>query len=231
MQLSRRGLFASGVGAVGVAALSSFEPLGAAGTGTPPSGPYIWALDTSELLVPHATWTPVTYNLLACNTTGARLEPDLATWIFPTASAAGIWGIIFEIAWDNATGPSGEPIHPRTHRKLARILQQDVGASPVDGIAYSIASTEVTYHADLAQLDGRAVLADGAKGYQQQQVAVQSGVGRTGPDQRMWVEVYQDSGEPLMCRFDGTDTPQTATRPRIVGIQAPSLMIAKFLDI
>lgn len=97
----------------------------------------------------------------------------------------------------------------------------------MDQPAYIGAASDLTYHADLAARGDQTVLSDGSKGYQQQQVTVQAGIPLTGPVTRIWVEVYQDSGMPLACRWDGTNAPKTATRPPVIGLLAPSLMIGK----
>jgi hypothetical protein len=62
-------------------------------------------------------------------------------------------------------------------------------------------------------------------------VYIQAGMAPALPDQRFWIEVYQDSGQPLQCRYDGTVAPATQTRPQMVGLQAPSFMAAKLCDI
>jgi hypothetical protein len=127
-------------------------------------------------------------------------------------------------------GPDGSAIAPPTHRKLARTPQQGLHGSWWDRAAYTAASQELVYHADLALRGSQRRLADGSLGYQQQQVYIQLGWAPTSPDQRVWIEVYQDSGMPLVCRFDGTMAPETADRPPMLGLQAPSLMIAKLCE-
>ncbi len=225
MDITRRSLLAGGVAVTALACSKQSS----AKTETP-HGEYVWALKTKDIVVRHATWTPITYDKIVLNTTNARLDTDQATWIFPTVNAQGMWAILLDISWDNAKSPEGHPIRPKTHRKLARIPQQSVATNQLDEPAYPVASTDLTYHADLAELDDQDLLADGSKGFQQQQVYVQTGVQRTGADQRVWVEVYQNSGQPLAIRFDGSHAPRTADRPPIVGLQAPSLMMAKVCD-
>jgi hypothetical protein len=231
--VSRRAMLAGGLGFAGAAALAA---CGSSKAEAPPvaakqaHGLYAWAVNTKGLVVPHATWTKMTYDQTLLNTTSAHLDSDGATWIFPTATASGIWGVLLNVAWDNAVSPKGERIAPKTHRKLARFLQQNVGTPQIGQEAITGASGDLTYHADLAQLGDQGHLSDGSKGYQQQQVNIQLGVQRSGPAQRTWFEVYQDSGQSLVCRFDGSRVPQTGDRPRLSGLQAPSLMIAKMCD-
>jgi hypothetical protein len=193
-------------------------------------GEYIWAINPAGVVVPSSTWTKIPWPKVLLNTTKVHLDEDGATWIFPVASTAGIHAILCNIAWDNARSPAGDPITPRTHRKLARIPQQNTGHPQNDQPVNLGSSTDLTYHADLALLDDQGSLSDGSKGYQQQQVYIQTGISPHLPDQRTWVEVYQNSGQPLVCRWDGSAAPKTATRPPIVGIQAPSLMVAKLCD-
>ena len=197
---------------------------------SPRPGEYIWAVNPSGVTVPSDTWTKIPWPKLLLNTSKAHLESDHATWVFPVARAAGIYAILCNLAWDNARSPSGEPIAPPTHRKLARIPQQNVGHPQIDQPVNLGSCTDLLYHADLALRGDQEMLSDGSKGYQQQQVYIQTGIARDVPDQRTWVEVYQNSGQPLVCRFDGSSAPKTATHPAIVGLQAPSLMVAKLCD-
>ena len=205
------------------------DPAGGTG-GASQRGEYIWAINPHGVVVPSNTWTKIPWPKVLLNTTKVHLDEDGATWIFPVASTAGIHAILCNIAWDNARSPNGDPITPRTHRKLARIPQQNTGQPQIDQPVNLGAATDLTYHADLALLDDQGSLSDGSKGYQQQQVYIQTGISPKLPDQRTWVEVYQNSGQPLVCRWDGSSSPRTATRPPIVGIQAPSLMVAKLCD-
>ena len=99
----------------------------------------------------------------------------------------GDTAILCNIAWDNARSPAGEPIAPRTHRKLARIPQQNTGDPQLDQPVNLGSATDLTYHADLALLDDQGSLSDGSKGYQQQQVYIQTGISPHLPDQRTWL--------------------------------------------
>ena len=101
------------------------------------------------------------------------------------------------------------------------------GTPQIDQATYIGAASDLTYNADLAALGDQMVLSDGSKGYQQQQVTVQAAVPLNATVARIWVEAYQDSGLPLACRWDGASTPKTATRPPVVGLLAPSIMIGK----
>jgi hypothetical protein len=193
-------------------------------------GDYIWAVNPDGVLVPSDTWTKIPWPKTLLNTMNVHLDREKAIWTFPVPSMSGIFAILCNVAWDNAYSPTGEPIRPPTHRKFARIPQQDVGRPQNEQPVNLGASTELLYHADLAARRGQDVLADGSKAFQQQQVYIQTGVASDGKDQRTWVEVYQDSGQPLMCRWDGSSVQKTATFPPIVGLQAPSLMVAKLCD-
>ena len=225
-RITRRGLFGgalAGGAALSLAQVSHMPRAGAVGP-----GPYIWALNTAGFTVPPNVWTRVPWPQVVINHTPTFVEPsNPANWIFPTATAHGVWAFVANIAWDNARSPSGVPIQPVTHRKQARIPQQS--AIP-NGVAYLGAATEVTYHADLALRGSQAGFSDGTKGYQQQQVYIQAGLPGVGDNQRFWIEVYQDSGQPLQCRFDGSSVPATLTRPATIGFQAPSLMIERLCD-
>jgi hypothetical protein len=200
-----------------------------AGRGGIASGPYLWGLNPNGFAVPSDTWVRVTWPLIPLNTTTVTIDPD-GVIVFPHITAQGIWAIVANIAWDNAFGPNGAPIAPPTHRKLARIPQQDKGTPQVSKPVYAAACTDITYHADLALRGSQDHLSDGTKGYQQQQVYVQTGARVDHPDQRVWIEVYQDSGQTLMVRFDGSWTPGTPTKAPIINYQAPSLMIVKVCD-
>jgi hypothetical protein len=189
-------------------------------------GEYIWALNGDGFTVPSDTWTKVPWPWVVLNTTTATVEADQAGWIFP-AEAGGIYALVCNIAWDNAMSPSHGPIAPPTHRKLARFIQQGLTGSAWNQAAYTAASTDLTYHADLALRGDQGLLADGSKGYQQQQVYIQFGYEPSQGDQRCWIEVYQNSGRPLACRFDGTTAPAASGRPMMIGVQAPSLMVIK----
>jgi hypothetical protein len=196
-----------------------------------PVGTDIWALNNEGFVVPSDGWTKVPWNTIVLNNTPAHLDADDATWIFPIATTAGLWVMLCNVAWDNAKSPDGDSISPATHRKLMRIVQQNAGRPQGDEVAYTGAASEVLYHNDLARLGDQGVLSDGSKGYQQQQVTVQAGFSpEVGTDQRTWVEVYQDSGEPLVCRFDGSSAPKMGDRPRLVGLLAPSIMFGKLCD-
>jgi hypothetical protein len=221
---TRRSVLLAGGAAFGGAAAALIAGSTVANAAT--SGEYAWAANKVGLTVPHATWTKIPWPHMLLNTTAAHVAIDGATWIFPVPAAAGIYSLLCNVAWDNARSPANKAIAPVTHRKLARIVQQEVG---VNQTAFVGACSDLTYHADLAARGDRGTLADGSKGYQQQQVFVQAGIA---PDsaQRTWVEVYQDSGQPLACRFDGSSAAMTATRPRVLGLLAPSLMIAKLCD-
>lgn len=244
---TRRSVLFGGAAIVGGAAasLAGMQAVGAAAAG----GMYIWAVNTAGVVVPSDTWTKIRWPRVVLNstaaepdtvkmpwphvpykTTGIHRDDDGATWIFPVPSTSGIYAMLCNVAWDNARAPSGAPISPPAHRKLARILQQNTGFPQNDQTAYLGASTELTYTPELALRRSQRVLSDGTMGYQQQQVYVQAGIALDIADQRTWVEVYQDSGQPLMCRWDGSTAPKTGTRPPIVGLQAPSLMIAKVCD-
>jgi hypothetical protein len=212
-------------GGGGVAALGSGDS-GSAST----HRQYVWALNPDGLEVPSDTWVKMPWPKIALNTAPIHLDSDRCTWVFPVAKTAGIWAILCNIAWDNARSPTGAAIRPVTHRKLARIPQQNVGSPQIGQPVNLGASTDLTYHADLALLRDQEVLADGSKGYQQQQVYIQTGVAPDLPDQRTWIEVYQNSGQPLMCRWDGSSVSQRADNAAIVGLQAPSLMIGKLCD-
>jgi hypothetical protein len=227
MDLTRRALLAGG--AVAAAAVACGGTSSGA-EATPKTGGWIWALHTRDLVVPHATWVKVPWDRIAINTTGAHLVEG-AVWVFPTATAPGIWGVLLNVAWDNTRSPSGKKIQPKTHRKLARFVQQDVGDPQNDQTMIAGAASESAYLEEYAALGDQDLLADGSIGYQQQQVNIQLGVGRTGPDQRAWFEVYQNSGQPLVCRFDGSHVPKTATTPPISSLQAPSIMVAKMTDV
>ena len=106
-------------------------------------------------------------------------------------------------------------------------MQQGTGTPQIDQPAYIGAASDLTCHADLAARHDQALLSDGSKGYQQQQVTVQAGIPLTGTVTCIWVEVYQDSGMRLACRWDVTSAPRTATRPPAAGLLAPSIMIGK----
>ena len=225
MDLSRRSLLFGGAAAGAGAALTRIPAAGAA-----TSGLYFWALNLGDVVVPSDTWTKVPWDREMLNTTTVRRLPtDNTTWLFP-AAAAGIYAIVANIAWDNARSPSGATISPPTHRKLARIPQQAVANPQNNEPAWTASQSDVTYHADLALRGDQGLLSDGSKGYQEQQVYIQAGYALTQPDQRIWIEVYQDSGMPLALRFDGTLAPKTATRPPMFGIQAPSLMVEKLCE-
>jgi hypothetical protein len=236
--LSRRSLLLGGGAVAGgaiVMAGCSAAPERAASTtaganASTAKGMYIWALNPKNLIVPNATWTKLPWPTTALNSTDAHVDTDGATWIFPVPTASGIWSMLCNVAWDNAHGPHGAAINPPTHRKLVRILQQSAGTPQNAQLAYVGAASDLTYHADLAARGDQARLADGSLGYQQQQVFVQAGFANKGPDQRTWVEVYQDSGQPLVCRADGSNVPATDTRPPLTGWLAPSLMFAKMCD-
>lgn len=228
MSMSRRKFLHAGAGAAGTAALAGVARAQPAAAATSGMGISAWAMNTLGFAVPHAVWTKVPFDKVMANNSPARLTADRATWLFPTATAQGLWSVLFNVAWDNAVGPLGRPIAPKTHRKLARIVQQNVGVPQKAQPVIAGSTDDRTYHADLAKLGDQGVLSDGSKGYQQQQVLMQLGVIHSGPDQRVWVEVYQNSGQSLMCRFDGTRAPATSTRAAVVGVQAPSLMLAKF---
>lgn len=230
---TRRSVLLGGVAiAGGTAAVvgGAMATLDGSASGTSTRRQYTWALNPGGLMVPSDVWIKMPWPRLALNTAPIRLDSDKATWIFPAATASGIWAILCNIAWDNARSPTGAVISPDTHRKLARIPQQSAGTPQIDQPVNLGASTDVTYHADLVLRHDQDVLSDGSKGYQQQQVYIQTGVPSHGPDSRTWVEVYQDSGQPLMCRFDGSSVPKTGDHAAIVGLQAPSLMIGKLCD-
>src|SRR5262245_54494133 len=139
-------------------------------------------------------------------------------------------GVLANVAWDNHRSPSGATFAPGelpTHRKLARMPQQDVGSPQLAQTAITGSQSEVVYVAGMPEND---VLADGSRGFQEQQVFIQAGMRQGFPDQRFWVEVYQNSGVPLRCAFDGSSAPPTATRPRLLAWQAPSFMAVKVTD-
>jgi hypothetical protein len=241
-QPTRRSVLIGGAGLIGGAA-ATFAVLQADGdtesarastAGEPRAAAkpneYIWAINPNGVVVPSDTWTKIPWPKLLLNTSPARLDDDGATWVFPVATTAGIHAILCNIAWDNARSPDGAPIAPRTHRKLARIPQQDTGDPQIDQPINLGSATDLTYHADLALLGDQETLSDGSKGFQQQQVYIQTGISPHVPDQRTWVEVYQNSGQPLVCRWDGSSAPKTADQPQIIGLQAPSLMVAKLCD-
>jgi hypothetical protein len=224
---SRRAVLLGATGAVGAAAtLMGLGSRAASAAHPDEPGEYIWALNGDGFTVPSDTWTKIPWPWVVLNTTTATVEADQAGWIFP-AAAGGIYALVCNIAWDNALSPSNTRIAPPTHRKLARIIQQGLTGSVWNQAAYTASSTDLTYHADLALLGDQDVLSDGSKGYQQQQVYIQFGYEPSQGDQRFWIEVYQNSGVPLACRFDGTSAPATAGRPLMIGLQAPSLMIIK----
>ncbi len=228
MMPSRREVLLGGMAAAGAGvAVMSGAPAAAALT----SGQYIWGLNPNGVVVPNKTWTVMPWPVVFLNTTTVHVDPDGATWIFPAASATGIWATLANIVWDNSRSSTGAVINPPTHRKLARILQQDTGTPQLSKSAATGASTDLTYHSDLAALGDEHLLADGSLGLQQQQVYVQLGVGPSRPDQRVWLEVYQNSGQPLFCRWDGSSAPGTATHPPVSGFQAPSFMVAKICDV
>ena len=226
---SRRSLL---IGGVGVAALAGCGGSKARTDQTSSDRrQYAWAINSKGLLVPPSAWTKMRYDQTLLNTTTAHLIlPDRTTWVFPTASASGIWQVLLNVAWDNAVSPTGQRIAPRTHRKLVRFVQQNLADPQLDQAVIPGASSDLTFHSDLNDLDDQDRLTDGSKGYQQQQTNIQLGVRADGPDQRCWFEVYQNSGQPLMCRFDGSRVPRSGSRPPLTGIQAPSIMIAKMCD-
>jgi hypothetical protein len=186
----------------------------------------IWAINPRGLTVPSDEWTVIPWPRVLLNDTPVHLDTDGATWLFPPSPNA-IYTILVNIAWDNARSPAGKSIRPPTHRKLMRILQQGTGTPQIDQPAYIGAASDLTYHSDLAARGDQDLLSDGSKGYQQQQVTVQAGIPQSGTAARIWVEVYQDSGMRLACRWDGTSAPKTASRPPVVGLLAPSIMIGK----
>jgi hypothetical protein len=230
MTVLTRRRFMRGSGAAFGAAFAARTSIGAAAATS--SGLYIWAIGTTDIVVPSHTWTRVTLPSVVLNTTTAHLDVDKATWIFPTASASGNYAMVCNLAWDNAFGPDGLPIVPPIHRKLAQIVQQGVGVPQTKQLACPIAAApELFWHPDLALIGDNGTLSDGRRGYQQTQVYVQTGVQAKGADQRVWVEVYQSSGLPLVCRWDGSRMPGTATTPPMMSLQAPSFMVAKLCDL
>lgn len=216
-------------GAVGAASAALYACSGstAAPAAAPPGNRLdIWAVNPDGLTVPSDRWTIVPWPKVVLNTTDVHTAADKATWLFPAGPDA-IYTILANVAWDNALSPGGKKIRPRTHRKLMRIMQQGTGTRQLKQVAYSGAASEAVYHADLALLGDQELLSDGTKGYQQQQVTVQAGIPPKGAVTRIWVEVYQNSGMSLRCAWDGSNAPGTATRPPVVGLLAPSLMIGK----
>jgi len=181
--------------------------------------------------VPSDRWTTIPWSDVLLNSSPAVLDDDGFTWIYPKGTAAGIWGILLNLAWDNALSPAGDPIAPPTHRKLVRIPQADTGVPQSNYHGVTAASTEVVYHADLAKQGDQLWLSDGTRGYQQQQVYIQAGMDPARTDQRVWVEVYQNSGMDLKVAFDGDwFAPRTATRPGMWALQSPSMMVAYLTD-
>jgi hypothetical protein len=223
---ARRAVLLGATGVVGAAATMMGLGSGVAGAHPDEPGEYIWALNGARFTVPSDTWTKIPWPWVVLNTTTATVEANKTGWIFP-AAAGGIYALVCNIAWDNAISPSNAPLTPSTHRKLARIIQQGLTGSTWNQAGYTAASTDLTYHADLALRGDQKLLSDGSKGYQQQQVYIQCGYEPSQGDQRFWIEVYQNSGQPLACRFDGTSAPATPGRPVMIGLQAPSLMIIK----
>ena len=183
-------------------------------------------MDFDGVVVPSDTWTPITWPAVLINSTPAFLDPDGFTWVFPSGATPAIWGILVNLAWDNAISPDGNPISPPAHRKLVRIPQADAGDPQKSQPAMTAASTEVMYHPDVAARGDQLYLSDGTRGYQQQQVYIQAGMDPSRPDQRVWIEVYQNSGMPLKVAFDGSYAPETLTRPVVYAAQSPSLMVA-----
>ena len=227
----RRSVLMGGAALFGAAVATHY------GTGTAAAAPaatgneYFWAINSAGLTVPSDQWIKISWPQIVTNTSKGRLASDKTTWIFPVPAASGIYQVLCNVAWDNAFGPEGSPISPPTHRKLLRIVQQDTGTPQANQLIYLGSASESLYHVDLALRNDQNVLSDGTKGYQQQQVFIQMGIALGLPDQRTWVEVYQDSGQPLVCRFDGSSAPKVGTRAPIVGLQAPSLMVGKVCDI
>ncbi len=221
-RLTRRSILKGGAFATAAMAIGGSAPA----TAETANRLDIWAANPDGLTVPTDRWTLVPWPKTLINDTDVRLDSDGASWLFPPGPE-GIFAILANLAWDNAISPSGQAIRPPTHRKLARIMQQGVGVPQLDQIAYSGGASEVVYVADLALRGSQRLLSDGSRGYQQQQVSVQAGMPARGGVSRVWVEVYQDSGMSIACRWDGTNAPRSATRPPVVGLLAPSLMIGK----
>jgi hypothetical protein len=234
--VSRRNLLtkaaagAAGAGAMAVGFGAAASPAGAIpGQGNPDLA--IWGMNFDGVVVPSDRWTPIPWPNVLLNSSPARLADDGYTWIYPKGDAAGIWGILVNLAWDNALSPSGDPIAPPTHRKLVRIPQADTGVPQRNFPACTAASTEVVYHADLAKMGDQLWLSDGTRGYQQQQVYIQAGMDPARTDQRVWIEVYQNSGMDLKVAFDGNWFAQpTADRLGMWALQSPSMMVAYLTD-
>lgn len=220
---SRRSILTGGAIGASAALLAGVAPAAASSNSLD-----IWALNPRGVTVPSDQWTVIPWPRVVLNDTEVHLDTDQATWLFPPGPNA-IYTILANVAWDNARSPAGKPIRPPTHRKLIRILQQGTGTPQIDQPAYIGAASDLTYDAELAARGDQIVLSDGSKGYQQQQVTVQAGVPLTGAVTRIWVEVYQNSGIRLACRWDNTSAPKTATRPPVVGLVAPSIMIGKLV--
>lgn len=182
------------------------------------SGSYIWGLHTGSVEVPSHTWTIVPWPFVVLNTTTVTVTPE-GVWVFSAETANGIWAIVANVSWDN-------PPNVPAHRKLVRVPQQDVGTPQINQPAFIGAQTELWTPEGFSTAN----LADGSKGYQEQQVYIQSGVRPGFADQRIWIEAYQDSGVSLTIRFDGSNAPKTKDRPQIVGFQAPSFMAARMCD-
>tara|TARA_B110000503_G_scaffold140270_1_gene230673 strand:- start:1235 stop:1912 length:678 start_codon:yes stop_codon:yes gene_type:complete len=224
MDTSKRHLLASGGLLLGGAALMP----NTASAALKPD--YIWALTKFDQVIPSDEWVILKWDFFPLNTTNAIIDDAQEALVFNSPADSGMWAIVCNIAWDNALDIKEKAITPPTHRKLARIVMQDVGKPQIDQPAHAMGSTDLTYHSDLALLGDQDFLADGSNGYQQQQVYVQTGFGPDSPSQRFYVEVYQNSGQDIVCRFDGGGGPQTETRSQMVAWQAPSWMLAKISE-
>lgn len=223
---SRRDLLIGGAAAVGATALAGTSPAAAQSS---TDDEYLWWMNKTGFDVPSDTWTPVPWDWYLLNTTAFTPHTDGYSCVMPS-SAGGIYALVANIAWDNAFGPDGSPIAPPIHRKLARIPQVGMSGSGWDLVPTTAAATEVFYHPDLASRGDQHRLSDGTFGYQQQQVYIQCGYSTTMPAQRIWIEVYQNSGMTLRCRYDGSYAPGGGGYRQMFAVQAPSLMIGKIAE-
>ncbi len=219
MDTDKRNFLLGGGILTGGAALMS----GSASAARAQVAPYILARSTAVQVIPSDQWTTLRWDPLELNTSTAVLDEAGEIITFDSTITSGIYLVVCNVTWDNRHNKDGKAIQPKTHRKFARIIQQDSRAPQMDQPAYTGSCSDLTYHSDLNEIPD-------SGGFQQQQVYIQWGFAETFVPQRFWMEVYQSSGQDLIVREDKSRSPQKGSRPSVISMEGPLWAISQISE-
>jgi hypothetical protein len=143
---------------------------------------YIWGYSGKQV-IPSGQWTKVKWSFLPINKSSLQLSSDGIRFVLPDTAPAGYWSVYSLIAWSNAG-------NPETHRRMIRIVQSGLSTT----VEYPSVTNETVYVKGLKN----------PQIPQKLQVYYQAGIQPTGT---IFVEVFQDSGQPMEIVSEGLEAP------------------------